>query len=66
MDDEPVEYMTHTEFLNLYATALIEQEDYGQMNWDTKNKVQQIKDGRIVVLAVGEVRPLENIAGGGT
>lgn len=58
---DPVEYMTHEEFLNLYATALIEQEDYGQMNWDTKNKVQQIKDGRIVVLAEGEVRPLENI-----
>lgn len=66
MDDEPVEYMTHTEFLNLYASALIEQEDYGQMNFDTKSKVMRIKSGTIIVLAEGEVRPLENIAGGGT
>lgn len=66
MADEPIEYMTHEGFLNLYATALIEQEDYGQMNWDTKSKVMRIKSGTIVVLAEGEVRPLENITGGGT
>lgn len=60
---DPVEYMTHEEFITLYATALIEQEDYGQMNWDTKNKVQRIKDGTIVVLAEGEVAPLPRIGG---
>ena len=57
----PVEYMTHKEFIRLYSTALIEQEDYGQMNWDTKDKMQKIKDGRIVVLDEGEVPPLESI-----
>lgn len=56
-----MEYMTHEAFITLYATALIEQEDYGQMNWDTKDKMQKIKDGRIVVLDEGEVRPLESI-----
>lgn len=56
-----MEYMTHEEFLNLYATALIEQEDYGSMNWDTKDKVQKIKNGTIVVLEEGEVLPLESI-----
>lgn len=56
-----MEYMTHAEFLNLYAKALIEQEDYGSMNWDTKDKVQKIKNGTIVVLEEGEVPPLESI-----
>lgn len=59
----PVEYMTHEEFIRLYSTALIEQEDYGQMNWDTKDKMQKIKDGRIVVLGEGEVPPLKSIEG---
>lgn len=56
-----MEYMTHEEFITLYATALIEQEDYGSMNWDTKDKMQKIKNGTIVVLDEGEVRPLESI-----
>lgn len=58
---DPVEYMTHEEFITLYATALIEQEDYGSMNWDTKDKMQKIKNGTIVVLDEGEVPPLKSI-----
>jgi len=60
---DPIEYMTHEGFITLYATALIEQEDYGAMSWDTKNTMQKIKNGMIVVLGEGEVPPLKSIEG---
>ncbi len=53
--------MTHIEYSTLYAQALIELEDYGSLNYDTKNKLQKIKDGTTIVLGEGEVRPLETI-----
>jgi len=55
------EYMTHVEYCTLYAQALIELEDYGSLNYDTKTKLSQIQSGAITVLDVGEVRPLETI-----
>jgi hypothetical protein len=53
--------MTYAEYLNLVATAMIEQEDFGHMRSETKALVMAIRDGDITVLDEGEVRPLKSL-----
>lgn len=56
------EQMSYDEYLNLVATAMIEQDAWGRMEPDTRRKVQAIKDGEIEVMDEGWVRPLEDVA----
>lgn len=55
------EYITQYEFAELRAQAMIELEDEGRMRPKTKARVAAIKNGEIIVMGEGEVRPLEDV-----
>jgi hypothetical protein len=51
---DPVWYVSREEFTEMYARALIEQEDTGRMSPETKEFMTQISEGRLKVAEVPE------------